>query len=106
MSVDLLCGTTAAELHNTVYLLCDTTAAELHNSVDLLCDTKTAELNPVWCMHQESHTFSDKTVTNHAEKYEGLIQSKIQQQTSKRWTLWKMQQTQIDVRFTKIQQTF
>ena len=73
-SVDLLCGTTAAELHNSVDLLCDTTAAELHNSinllcgltraaelhnlVDLLCDTKAAQLNPVWCMHQESHTFS------------------------------------------------
>ena len=58
ISVDLLCDTTAAELHNSVDLLCDTTAAELHNSVDLLCDTKAAELNPVWCMHQESHTFS------------------------------------------------
>ena len=62
ISVDLLCGTTAAELHNSlnsVNLLCGlTTAAELHNSVDLLCDTKAAELNPVWCMHQESHTFS------------------------------------------------
>ena len=64
--VDLLCGTTAAEVHNSVDLLCDTTAAELHNSlksvnllcglttaaelhnsVDLLCDTKAAELNPV-----------------------------------------------------------
>ena len=43
--VDLLCGTTAAEVHNSVDLLCDTTAAELHNSVDLLCDTKAAELN-------------------------------------------------------------
>ena len=43
---------------------------------------------------------------NHAEKYEGLIQSKIKQQTSERWTLWTIQQTQIDVRFTKIQQTF
>ena len=83
--VDLLCGTTAAEVHNSVDLLCDTTAAELHNSlnsvnllcglttaaelpnsVDLLCDTKAAELNPVWCR-----------VTNHAEKYEGLIHSKI-----------------------------
>ena len=79
--VDLLCGTTAAEVHNSVDLLCDTTAAELHNSLnsvnllcglttaaelpnplDLLCDTKPAELNPVWCR-----------VTNHAEKYEGLI---------------------------------
>ena len=61
-SVDLLWDTTAAELHNSlnsVNLLCGlTTAAELHNSVDLLCDTKAAELNPVWCMHQESHTFS------------------------------------------------
>ena len=33
-----LCGTTAAELHNSVDLLCGTTAAELlYNSVDLLC---------------------------------------------------------------------
>ena len=47
ISVDLLCGTTAAELLNSVDLLCDTTAAELHNSVDLLCGTKAAELNPV-----------------------------------------------------------
>ena len=59
ISVDLLCDTTAAELHNSVNLLCGlTTAAELHNLVDLLCDTKAAELNPVWCMHQESQTFS------------------------------------------------
>ena len=59
ISVDLLCDTTAAELHNSVNLLCGLTmAAELHDSVDLLCDTKAAELNPVWCMHQESHTFS------------------------------------------------
>ena len=43
---------------------------------------------------------------NHAESYKGLIQSNIYQQTSERWTLWKIQQTQIDVRFTKIQQTF
>ena len=33
-------------------------AAELHISVDLLCGTTAAELNPVWCMHQESQTFS------------------------------------------------
>ena len=39
-SVDLLCGTTDAELHNPpVNLLCGTTDAELNN--------------PVWCMHQE-----------------------------------------------------
>ena len=62
----------AAELHNSVDLLCDTTATELHNLVNLLCCTMAAELNPVWCMHQEL-----QTVTNHAEKYEGLIQSKI-----------------------------
>ena len=60
--VDLLCGTTAAELlHNSVNLLCGTlngrratqldrftlcgtTAAELHNSVDLLCGTTATEL--------------------------------------------------------------
>ena len=74
--VDLLCGTTAAEVHNSVDLLCDTTAAELHNSVDLLCDTKAAELNPVWC-NTRNRTHFPKTVTNHAEKYEGLFQSKI-----------------------------
>ena len=45
-------------------------------------------------------------MTNHAEKYEGLIQSKISQQTPERWTLWTIQQSQIDVRFTEIQQTF
>ena len=57
----------AAELHISVDLLCGTRAAELNNSVDLLCDTTAAELNPVCCM---------QTVTNHAKKYEGLIQSK------------------------------
>ena len=52
----LLCGTTAAELYNSVNLLCGTvdllcgtvtTAAELHISVDLLCGTVTtaAELH-------------------------------------------------------------
>ena len=41
--MDLLCGTTAAEIHNSVDLLCGTTAAELHNSVDLLCGTTAAE---------------------------------------------------------------
>ena len=44
---NILCGTTAAKLHNSVDLLCDTTAAELHNSVNLLCGTTAAELNPV-----------------------------------------------------------
>ena len=40
LSIDLLCGTTDAELHNSpVNLLCGTTDAELNN--------------PVWCMHQE-----------------------------------------------------
>ena len=43
----VLCGSTAAELHNSVDLLCETTAAELHNSVNLLCGTTAAELNPV-----------------------------------------------------------
>ena len=57
-SVDLLCDTKASELHNSVGLLCDTTAAELHNSVNLLCGPTAAELNPVWCMHQESQSFS------------------------------------------------
>ena len=58
ISVDLLCSTTAAEVHNSVDLLCDTTAAKLHNSVNLLCGTTAAELKPVWCIHQESQTFS------------------------------------------------
>ena len=46
-TLDLLCGTTAAELHKSVDLLCDTTAAELHNSVNVLCGTTAAELNSV-----------------------------------------------------------
>ena len=45
ISVDLLCGTTAAELHNSIDFLCGTTAAELRNSVDLLCGTTDAELH-------------------------------------------------------------
>ena len=52
------------ELHISVDLLCGTTAAELYNSVNLLCGTTAAKLNPVWCMHQESQTFtkdSDET---------------------------------------------
>ena len=58
-SVDLLCATTATELHNSVDLLCGRTAAKLHNSVDLLCGTMAAEQNkPVWCKREESHTFS------------------------------------------------
>ena len=32
-------------------------AAELDISVNLLCGTTAAELNPVWCMHQESQIF-------------------------------------------------
>ena len=40
ISVDfILCGTTVAELHNSVDLLCDTLTAELHNSVNLPCGT-------------------------------------------------------------------
>ena len=51
-SIDLLCGTAGAYLHNSVDLLCGTTDAELHNSpVNLLCGTTDAELNnPIWCM--------------------------------------------------------
>ena len=42
----VLCGTTDAELHNSVDLLCGTTDAELHNSlVNLLCGTTDAKLN-------------------------------------------------------------
>ena len=58
ISVDLLCDTRVAELHNSVDLLFDTTTAKLHNSVNLLCGITAAELNTVWCMHQESQTFS------------------------------------------------
>ena len=58
ISVDLLCDTRAAELHNSVDLLFDTTTAKLHNSVNLLCGITAAEINTVWCMHQESQTFS------------------------------------------------
>ena len=50
-----LAGKFTLWLHNSVDLLCGTTDPELHNSpVNLLCDTTDAELNnPVWCMHQE-----------------------------------------------------
>ena len=53
IAVDLLCGTTFAELHNSVDLLsAGTTAVELHSSVDLLRGTTAAELNnPVSLMH-------------------------------------------------------
>ena len=56
VSVDLLCGTTTAELHNLLRTY--TMAAELHNLVNLLCGTTAVELNPVWYMRRESHTFS------------------------------------------------
>ena len=72
----VLCSTTAAELHNSVDLRCETTAAELHNSVNLLCGTTAAELTRFdACIISRRHF--PKTGTNHAEKYEGLIQSKI-----------------------------
>ena len=95
----------AAELHISVDLLCDKTAAELHNSVNLLCGITAAELTRFDACTSSRRHFP-KTVTNHAEKYEGLIESKIWQQTPERWTLWTIQQSQIDVRFTYIQQTF
>ena len=57
ISVDLLCGTTAAKLHNSVNLLCGTTAAEQNN--------------PVWCKREESQTFSKDS------DEPCLIQSKI-----------------------------
>ena len=83
----------AAELHISVDLLCGTTDAELHNSpVNLLCGTTDAELNnPVWCMHQESHAFSK-------EKYEGLIQSKISLSV---WTFSKLLKDERFGRFIK-----
>ena len=78
-SVDLLSGTTSAELRNSVDLLWSTTNAELHNSVNLLCGTKAAEPdNPVWCIQQESHTFSKNSCEPCWKMWvEGLIQSKI-----------------------------
>ena len=45
LSVVLLCGTTGAELHNSVNLLSGTAAAEVQNSEDLLCETTDAELH-------------------------------------------------------------
>lgn len=53
--------------------------ANLHISVDLLCGTTAAELkNPVWCnvMHHVLNTFS-KESDELCEKYEDSIQSKV-----------------------------
>ena len=104
ISVDLLCGTMAVELHNSVDLLCDTTAAELHNSVNLLCGTAAAELNPVGCIG----------VANIFQR-----QGQIMLKNMKAWSKVKFNSSllkdegfgrfsisEIDVRFTKIQQTF
>ena len=55
ISVDLLCGTTAAEL----YLLCGTAPAELHNSVDLLCGTTAAETFERWTFWKIQQTQID-----------------------------------------------
>ena len=60
ISVDLLCGATSTEPHNSVDFLGGTAAAKLHNSVDLLCGTTDTALNSlVWWMHQESPKFSN-----------------------------------------------
>ena len=78
ISVDLLWDTTTAELHNSVDLLCVTTAAEPHNSVNLLRGTTAAELNRFdACTRSRRHFPKTETNHGHAEKYEGLIQSKI-----------------------------
>ena len=70
---------TSAELRNSVDLLWSTTNAELHNSVNLHCGTKAAEPdNAVWCIQQESHTFSKNSEEPCWKMWvEGLIQSKI-----------------------------
>ena len=48
-----------------------------------------------------------KTVTKHAEKYEGSESKvKFNSKLLKDERFWTIRQTQIDVRFTKIQQTF
>ena len=67
----------AAEHHISVDLLCGTTDVELHNSINLLCGTTAAELTTRFDACTRSRTHFLKTVTNHDEKYEGLIQSKI-----------------------------
>ena len=94
----------AAELHNSVDLLCDTTAAELNNSVNLLCGTAASELNPVGCIG----------VANIFQR-----QGQIMLKNMKAWSKVKFNSSllkdegfgrfsisEIDVRFTKIQQTF
>ena len=80
ISVDLLCG---AELHNSVDLLCDTTAADRATPLGKFTLWHNGGRTKPGLMHapeQESQTFSkngDEPVTNHAEKYAGLIHSKI-----------------------------
>ena len=59
ISVDLVCGTMAAELHNSVDLLCGTTAAEPHNSVDLVCGTMAAETFERWMFWKIQQTQID-----------------------------------------------
>ena len=50
---------------------------EIKNYFIAARESMAAELNAVWWMHQESQTFSKDSDDNRAEKYEGLIQSKI-----------------------------
>ena len=52
------------------FTLCGTKAAQLHNSVDLLCGTTAAEPNNPVSLNDactRSRTHFPKTVTNHAE---------------------------------------
>ena len=86
ISVDLLCGTTAAELHNSVHLLCGTTAAELYNSVDLLCGTTAAETFERWPFWKIQQTQIDSRPSANLLKYVRF--TKIQQ-TFKRWTFYE-----------------
>ena len=83
ISVDLLCDSSAAEPHNLVNLF--------HISVDLLCVTlwhngcRATQLGKFTSWHNGRQTKpslmhvnqESQTGTNHADKYEGLIQSKI-----------------------------
>ena len=74
-------------LHNSVDLLRGTTAAELHNSVDLLCGTTAAET-----FETEMNVLKDSAKTDREYTLSKLLKyvrfTKIQQ-TFKRWTLYE-----------------
>ena len=59
-----LCGTTAAELRNSVDLLCGTTAVDLCNSVDLLCGATAAGLNNPMHAPAVAHIFKGQLKGN------------------------------------------